>query len=415
MILQTSSNESCLSNVGKKLFGFSCFILAGYTVLTQVLKFLDNEDSSSVNYKPFNENTNENYPTYSFCFLSTPWSTILNNYDEELLAKYAVNSRQLNELMKGNVIEKEHWKTSLGFANFSHIDYSQFTFKFERFLKTFSDAAIVFEAKDCNQTRKYENTPRKNEIWPFYQSYEDPDTICFTRKNEEKTNLIRTNDMIWMDMKYFKHAKVFLHVYLHHVGHLTRSLGKPHFRTFGTEIHDTNSKINLKINHVSILRRRENSKSPCDMNLKNDDDMFRNMVIKQVGCAPSYWKSLLSVPNSTKICATSDEMFAIYHYLTNKDQIMSLYDQPCNYMKISVETVQQPNFLRYMLFHLVYTSEHYEEYLNSREFGYESLGAGVGGYVGIFLGYSFLQIPSTLNAFWMWLKRVKATCHKNRK
>merc|ERR1712083_102068 len=107
----------------------------------------------------------------------------------------------------------------------------------------------------------------------------------------------------------------------------------------------------LKINYVSILRRRENSKIPCDKNLKDDDEMFRNKIIKLVGCAPIYWKSLVTFPNTTKICTTSDEMSDIYYYLTNKDQIMSLYDQPCNYMKISVETFQQPNFLRYILLH----------------------------------------------------------------
>ena len=52
-------------------------------------------------------------------------------------------------------------------------------------------------------------------------------------------------------------------------------------------------------------------------------------------------------------------------------------------------------------------NENYEEVISFREFGIEGLGAGIGGYVGIFLGYSFLQIPSTLSNLWIRLKRYK--------
>ena len=392
-----------------------CFILAGYTVLNQTIKFLMNEDSSSVNYKPINANPKYDYPTYSFCFTSTSWSTLQDKFEQLLITKYAINAKYWNQLLKGKHIGKRRWKTNLKYDDFSHVDYNDFTFEFESFLETFSDSAIKLETKDENQSRKYGASDKQNETWPFFLNYKDPDTICFTRKNEDKLKLLRTNDMIWMDMKYFKHAKVLLHVYLHHTGQLTRSLGNPHLKIYASELHDWNSKITLKINHVSILRKRENSKIPCDKNLANDDEKFRKELIKMVGCVPIYWTPLDTDDNHTKICRTSEEMSKIYHYLTNKEKIWSLYDQPCNYMKVSVETIQQPNYQRYILLHFAYMIESFEEYVNHREFGIEGLGAGIGGYVGIFLGYSFLQIPSTMNDLWIWLKRLKTKCHMKEK
>ena len=196
-------------------------------------------------------------------------------------------------------------------------------------------------------------------------------------------------------------------MYLHHTGHLTRSLGKPHLKIYGNEITHWNSKVTVKVNHVSILRRRKNSKIPCDEDLENDDDTFRNEITKRVGCIPVYWRPLIKGQNSNKTCRTSRQMFKIYYYLTHKEKIMAQYRQPCNYMKVSVETIQQPYYKGYILLQFPFMNENYEEVISFREFGIEGLGAGIGGYVGIFLGYSFLQIPSTLSNLWIRLKRYK--------
>ena len=171
------------------------------------------------------------------------------------------------------------------------------------------------------------------------------------------------------------------------------------------------------MSHVSVLRKRENSKIPCDKDLKDDDKRFREEVIKQVGCVPNYWKTLVTDIDNFKTCKSSKEMSEIFYYLTNKDEIMLLYDQPCNYMKVSVGALQQPYYLDYILMELAYMDESYQEFINAREFGFESFWAGVGGFVGMFLGYSFLQIPDTLTELWTWVSMRlqsirKRLCHK---
>ena len=405
--MQISKNGEFYTRVGYKLFVLVCFIFAGYTVLNQVIKFLNNDDSSSVNYKKFSINPTFDYPTYSFCYISTPWGTLQNMFEQRLISKYAITAKQWNLLLKGSHIEKKHWRTSLEFGNFSQIEQNNFSIEFKRFLKTFSDAAIKFETRNDNDSKKYTTSHKLTETRPFFLSYKDPDTMCFTRNNTAISGLVRTNDMIWFDIKYFKKANVNLYVYLHHTGHLVRSLGKPHLKIYGSEIEYWNSKVTLKINHVSILRRRRNSKIPCDKDLQNDDDKFLKEIIKRVGCIPVYWIPQIKDHNNNKTCRTSRQMFEIYYYLTHKEMIMAQYHQPCNYMKVSIETIQQPYYKRYILLQFTYMNENYEELLSFREFGIEGLGAGIGGYVGIFLGYSFLQIPSTLSSLWIRLKRYK--------
>ena len=372
-------------------------------VLIQGLKFTNNEDSSSISYKSFNKNPGDEYPTFSICLLSTPWHKLQHIFDADLIEKHAISSIEWNKLIKGYTIERNIWNTKLDFSNFSSVEHYDFSLELDSLLKLFVNKAIEFETKNETQTRSYGKYNKENESWPFFLSYEDPDTRCFTRKDTLETGLVRKSDRMWMDLNYLKMTKISIHVYIHHTGQLIRSLGTPYFKMYGMELDNLNSKITLKLSHVSVLRKRANAKIPCDQNLQDDDKRFLEEVIKQVGCVPSYWKTLVTNIDNLKTCRTSKEMSEIFYYLSNKDEIMSLYDQPCNYMKVSVGALQQPYYLNYILMDLAYMDESYQEFINAREFGFESFWAGVGGFVGMFLGYSFLQIPDTLAELWIWI------------
>ena len=51
------------------------------------------------------------------------------------------------------------------------------------------------------------------------------------------------------------------------------------------------------------------------------------------------------------------------------------------------------------LIKLEYRERHYQEIKYAEDFGFESFWSGLGGYVGIFLGYSLLQIPELLGKY----------------
>ena len=46
---------------------------------------------------------------------------------------------------------------------------------------------------------------------------------------------------------------------------------------------------------------------------------------------------------------------------------------------------------------LTYSSKEYQEIINVRGFDFDSMFSGIGGFVGIFLGYSILQVADLLN------------------
>ena len=56
---------------------------------------------------------------------------------------------------------------------------------------------------------------------------------------------------------------------------------------------------------------------------------------------------------------------------------------------------------------IIYTENYYQEIANSQDFSLEAFFSGVGGFIGIFLGYSILQIPELLDNFLLFVHGVK--------
>ena len=59
----------------------------------------------------------------------------------------------------------------------------------------------------------------------------------------------------------------------------------------------------------------------------------------------------------------------------------------------------------YLDIDIIQGSEMYQEIDNVRDFGAESCWSGIGGFVGIFLGYSLLQIPKMMVIYFKEMKR----------
>ena len=103
-----------------------------------------------------------------------------------------------------------------------------------------------------------------------------------------------------------------------------------------------------------------------------------------------------------KECKMASEMSQIFTILeTYKRAVFDSYKQPCHYMKVTTGVLQKKlAFGHHLVLDFVYMDDFYQEIVNVRDFGFESFWSGVGGFVGIFLGYSLLQIPDLLEKLW---------------
>ena len=63
-------NKRTLMKHGSRTFSVACFLLAAYMTFTQILRYFENSDASSVGYRKFNESPQDRYPEFTMCFTS---------------------------------------------------------------------------------------------------------------------------------------------------------------------------------------------------------------------------------------------------------------------------------------------------------------------------------------------------------
>ena len=102
---------------------------------------------------------------------------------------------------------------------------------------------------------------------------------------------------------------------------------------------------------------------------------------------------------------------SIYEHVKDKDRIAKLYLPGCKRTTILAlsesSTVKPENF---MMLRFFYQPKTFTEIYNTEAVGFESFWGGVGGFVGIFLGFSLMQIPDLIS-FQSFRKYIKDLSH----
>ena len=79
-----------------------------------------------------------------------------------------------------------------------------------------------------------------------------------------------------------------------------------------------------------------------------------------------------------------------------REDIIDLYTPPCDEMSFVTIYQTQAWTSKVIAIQVVYPRQTFQEIVNKRAFGFESFWSSVGGFVGIFLGYSLMQLPEII-------------------
>ena len=372
---------------GKSIFRTICFLLAGYMGLTQVLRYFDNEDASSINYKTFNETPLDIYPTFSICLHATDQYPLHHFLRNEIKDKTGVSVGKFDQILKGIADEIDEESV----PNILNMEYEQFNLDLATFLN-----AVGLEEQD----EKWEH---HNDTRQFFRSYTDPYNVCFSLKSSNHIGVFRKRDWVSLKREKLEESRVLIQAYVHYPGRLTREIGRPNFELDPDHLDDDHTKTTLQLNRLSILRKRPDANKPCNPEPENDDNNFRMFVANKKGCIPLYWQNGLHSNDSLRRCTKSSEMKEIYEEIKNKEKVFNKYDQPCDYMEVSLGATQHSSsYENVVLLELQYMKQNYQEIVNIRDFEFESFWSSVGGFVGIFLGYSLLRVPDLMEALFEW-------------
>ena len=369
-----------------------------------VERFMENRDATSIQYKMYNDGPEDKYPTFSICFEG---NSFLWYNEHQIFHEYGISASTYETMVMGKdtfrkeyIPEKDLYKkVPIGLRNDS-LPFDQFHVQIGDFLEV-----ADFKTNKDNNTYYYQDGLSQKVKPPFFIGYQTATMVCFTRQSDDISNLIRVSDSIAFKRDvltnlHYKNTKI--KFISHYPGQLFRSFDTPSFSTSFARYH-WDEILSFNLAQHTILRKRHDSNKPCNIEIENQDQNYLLGVSKSIGCIPPYWKNVIVKLPEIMECSTPKQLKEAYHFTQNLRQILPSYGTPCwdvfdsvsyNWIKA---TLNNDNKLSNIT--MTYKQKYYEEIKYGKDFTLESFISNVGGFIGMFLGYSLMQLPDFLLGF----------------
>ena len=407
-----------------------CCIFATYMTAKQVMRFLENGDSTAIHFRRFNLSPKDKYPTFSICLTDAEFYW---NKAEEIFKATKLSPTMLEAMLKGkdafiydyNYTSMLYNKIPVDMQDYPNMNAGRFSLKLPEIL-----AGIEYHTEHA-QTSLHYGTGRIGKPLdkiPLTIGYNTTDTACYTRESDDSletprtydwlefNNSLFTNDYYMSNIYNFNSARkmeIDMQIFVHHPHQLMRSFHRPVFRSkvrfttfYDQDTYDFRNRVlKIRMAKVRVLRKRSGSNVHCDDELADDDAKFQEELIKLINCIPPYWRRP-DLPQ--KVCQTKTELHNAHTYIQGYKAILANYTSPCVQMEVSSKfSREEKNEWNNPRIVFLYEDKDYEEMQNSKSFDLESFVSSVGGFIGIFLGYSILQLPELLGSLKSIMTKIK--------
>ena len=383
------------------IFQLICFILATYMTIRLVDRFLANRDATSITYKGYSNTLQDKYPTYSLCFQGTPFHW---NKDLEIFSAYELTAFDYQRMLVGqtpiryqyDVISRLYSKIPTSMANESFVNHTNFHVQFSEIL-----VSAKFTYENSNHSIHFRNQAEKTskDPLPFKVGYHTPEMICFTRDSNESIGSIRLNDHMFLNIPVLNHTlyeETEMEIFVHYPGQLIRSLNNPILSlSFGE--YQLGKMLEIKLSQGTVLRKRADSNEKCNDKIELHDEVLMKEISKKFKCVPPYWTGVVVKDLILSQCTSPSILREVYTYIKDTKRMVTLHDPPCLDMYNAVTYNLRPRATEQIpMINFDYKEKYYEEIQYVKDFDIESFWSGIGGFVGIFLGYSMMQFPELI-------------------
>ena len=436
-----------LSKYGTFLHGLICLIATLYLIYISLVHYLANNDTSFITTTEFNFRPMDTYPTYTICLVDIrqEWETLgihgratsdgifqswyIQNIQGVKWPWYLLSSRpwhKYRNFLKG---KNEHNKMSENKKIKERQVMSQIDFiKATKPLANFMENMEVVETFN-SETRKtlierYKKGNRSAFESMLYLSDQSPNQLCYTRKSTNGTGYKKIKEKLkFQGSDVYSRDLSSLFVYVHHPGQFHRKKTQVAMielwkSAIGGGIRLDNHNHNIEIASTDILRKRKDSNKQCNNEIDSvDDEHWIKSAVVILNCIPPFWKAFYAWQNSTFSTCKTSEQFQMYDTLLNnpseRDKILDGYKQPCaemtntvtksEFFDTDVTEKDQVQYQRGNLSIIInYPEDKYHEIINMQQITFDSFWSSTGGFVGMFLGYSLMQVPQFVFGIVMW-------------
>ena len=356
-------------------------------------------------YKRFATEKQDMYPTWSICFRSYAGSLFTFDSDRTKPTLYLTEEqRKLNSRYRLILLGKANIT-----GDISTVEYDDAVQDVLASLRKGSlNSQILFDGKTVWQY------PADNaSALPFDIAYQDPNMMCFTKRDEIKLGKRREHDEIQMGLYHLYNQVVDVQFYFHQAGQLMKLLeiGYLHLLDLKARTELLNEylgeretpALDYQATQVEILHKRPSANDRCDPELKDEDTMIRKEIIKLVGCIPTYWSRFAVLDKTLKHfsrCETKEQLQKFSMFLPHfkkgnrfAEKTQHLYSPPCQETRTVGRAVRNAFASGPVLIQdIIYITDVYKFITNNHAFSGYDLWSQIGGFVGIFLGCSLLQV-----------------------
>ena len=395
----------------KAIFDVVCFLLASYMTVIIIGRYREDKNATTITYKKFTETVEDQYPTFSICFTG---DELYQYNDSAIYEAYGLNHNNYQKMVKGKNAFQYQYDLSRkmyrrifvppGYkidTKFADIQLVQTTYPMLDYIKRTSFIAgnpaynVFYKDQNANLNGVSVEKP------PFYIGLQTHERICLTRESNYSHNVIRIHDKLTFDLDNLGALKGAVEIFVHYPGHLLKNLESPSW-THPDQQSLMRQNLVFKVSQSTMIRKRSTQKQPCNNNIDNYDRYLKEVVINETGCVPPFWMAEAKTLPNIKKCSTPAELKKAHDLLNATTDIFTEYQPPCLDMfnTLSLSLMKRyddvSNRKEYVTIELWYADKYYQEINQSQDFGIQDFISNLGGFIGIFLGYSMMQIPALL-------------------
>ena len=336
------------------------------------------EDICLVDYKKYYDTPDHSFPVLSFC-LKNPFS------DEKLQSEYSnATPKSYGKFLLG----KNYSESMLG-VNYSNVLLDAWKYA-NRYFIHWRNGTIGYITISNATDRMLVSSLAGSWGYQFYQCYslhippnKDINSLAIEINNDIFPDRVRTNKFSFITM-------------IHTKNQLLLSGTSFKFKYPRREPNDSYV-LRYKIKGVELIKRRNKKNSPCYKDWTNYDGMIHQDHSKSLGCTPPYFKSIANIPR----CSNEDQMAASPFEFRYDDYGKS---PPCEGFQsidyyFEEHVIKDLNFevAQYKRGHfwigLYIYDQKFKEITQIKAIDFNALIGYIGGYIGLILGYSILNIP----------------------
>ena len=366
-------------------------------------KFYLNKDSSVVEFHNFNGNEDNIYPTLSLCFNGG------GMFNQKLLSKVHLPVEILNTSIKKAKYYEQFLLGNLSTRAYLNISYNNVTPDMTRILENMK----LFSADETGDFDIYHYW-QGGAHFPFYESLKSPTDKCFSMDIDSKNvPALKIHHLSKIRLAIFNFLNgVFaeynwgwlnLDIYLTYPNQLMRSY--PIFSIKRLENRKYSSTVKVMLHATEVILRRNKYNDICEENWADDDNQIIQKLVEKVGCHHEFWKADASVP----ICQSQKEFIGVKlpRLMTIGTSFLDDYPKPCREIQNIISTAEETTLseseandwdfpVPFISFEFHFKTGTFKVIQSVRAFDGESLIGNLGGYLGLFLGFSIWQAPEVM-------------------